>query len=141
MTPARREGEPVAGKVKGHWAAEQRSPHPAAIDYLNLLMSPELAQAVSQALEAAPLEHHRANDLLRASGLALLPVNDPQVAKDIKAARRGKKLAPVLLIRGRAAAGRALIIADGYHRICASCHIDTETQIPCRVVELPDGAT
>ncbi len=131
----------MPGRIRSHWAAGQRGHHALAVDYLNLVMSPESALAATLAFDAAPLEHHRANDLLRASGLALLSIDDPQVAKDIKAAKRGKKLAPVLLIRGQAAAGRPLIIADGYHRICASCHIDTESQIPCRVVELPDAAT
>jgi len=28
-------------------------------------------------------------------------------------------------------------IADGYHRVCASYHLDEDTEIPCRLVDLP----
>ena len=31
----------------------------------------------------------------------------------------------------------ALTIADGYHRICASYHLDENEDIPCRMVDLP----
>jgi len=30
-----------------------------------------------------------------------------------------------------------LIVADGYHRICASYHLDEDADIPCRLVDLP----
>jgi hypothetical protein len=29
---------------------------------------------------------------------------------------------------------RRLTVADGYHRICASYHLDPDSEIPCRVV-------
>jgi hypothetical protein len=29
----------------------------------------------------------------------------------------------------------ALTVADGYHRICASYHLDEDTDIPCRIVD------
>jgi hypothetical protein len=44
----------------------------------------------------------------------------------------------VLLVRGDLALGQALQIADGYHRVCASYHIDENTDIPCRIVSLAD---
>jgi len=47
----------------------------------------------------------------------------------------GKKLSPVLLVRGRLTLDFPLTIADGYHRICASCHLDEETEIPCRIAD------
>jgi hypothetical protein len=30
-----------------------------------------------------------------------------------------------------------MTIADGYHRICASCHVDEDAEIPCRIVDAP----
>jgi hypothetical protein len=30
-------------------------------------------------------------------------------------------------------------VADGYHRLCASYHVDEATEIPCRVVDRPVG--
>jgi len=29
-----------------------------------------------------------------------------------------------------------LIVADGYHRICASYHLDEDADIPCRITDL-----
>jgi hypothetical protein len=29
-------------------------------------------------------------------------------------------------------------IADGYHRVCASYHVEENTDIPCRIVDHPD---
>jgi hypothetical protein len=29
-----------------------------------------------------------------------------------------------------------MVIADGFHRICASYHIDENAEIPCRLVKL-----
>jgi hypothetical protein len=43
----------------------------------------------------------------------------------------------VLLVRGRLGQGRALVIGDGYHRICAGNLVDPEAEIPCRIVDLP----
>ena len=33
--------------------------------------------------------------------------------------------------------GRLLQIADGYHRVCASYHLNEDTDIPCRLVDVP----
>jgi len=44
---------------------------------------------------------------------------------------------PVLLVRGRLGATEVpLTIADGYHRICASYHLNEDADIPCRIVDL-----
>jgi hypothetical protein len=42
----------------------------------------------------------------------------------------------VLLVRGRLGAGVPLTVADGYHRICASYHLDENAPIPCRIADL-----
>lgn len=55
---------------------------------------------------------------------------------------RGEHFAPVLLVRGDLLAGRPLVVADGYHRICASYHVNEDTAIPCRIADpaaLPVG--
>ena len=41
-------------------------------------------------------------------------------------------LSPILLLRGDD--NHPLIIADGYHRVCASYWIDENTDIPCVLV-------
>ena len=68
-------------------------------------------------------------DVLRAAGLPLLKLDDPEVAADLAKVKRGKKLSPVLLVQGV-----PLWIADGYHRVCASYHIDEKARVPCRIV-------
>jgi hypothetical protein len=40
-------------------------------------------------------------------------------------------------VRGDLAAGRPLQIADGYHRVCASYHLSEDTEIPCRIADIP----
>ena len=128
--------------AKVSWTAESE-PHdyPAAAAYLSLLLGD--ATVVDQlvaALRLAEPTHHQAKDLLRAAGLRLLPVRNPHVASDLRKIRRRKQLSPVLLVRGSLTQGFPLQIADGYHRICASYHTDEDTDIPCRLVDLPVGA-
>jgi hypothetical protein len=121
-----------------HWKGEPDShDYPAASDYLSLLISPEAANATVAALEKAPLMHRKAKDLLRASSLALLPEDNVHVAMDLRKVKKGERLSPVLLVRGTLSAGVALTIADGYHRICASYHIDEDADIPCRITDAP----
>ena len=78
-------------------------------------------------------------DILRASGLPLLPTDNPHVASDLKKIRKTQPLSPILLVRGDVTANRAAQIADGYHRVCASYHNNESTDIPCRIVDLPPG--
>ena len=53
-----------------------------------------------------------------------------------KRINKGKPLAPILLIRGDMTRGLPLIVADGYHRICAICYFDESAPIPCRTAAL-----
>jgi hypothetical protein len=110
---------------------------PAAANYLSLLVPDALATELADQLRRAETEHFKAKDLLRASRLALLPASNAHVAADLKKVTRGEQLSPVLLVRGRAMDGIALIIADGYHRICASYSLNENAEIPCRLVDLP----
>src|SRR5580704_14963898 len=103
-----------------HWKNEPEAhDYPAARAYLSLLLGEPASATVVTTLEAAPLLHHQAKDLLRASQLALLPEDNAHVAADLKKVRRGERLSPVLLVRGSVTSGVALTIADGYHRVCA----------------------
>jgi hypothetical protein len=112
--------------------APEEHDFPAALDYLTLIMSDKQAAAAVEALRRAPLIHRKAKDLLRASRLPLLPKDNAHVAADLKKVASGKRLSPVLLLRGRDAI--PMNVADGYHRVCASYHLDENTDIPCRLV-------
>jgi len=105
----------------------------AARDYLSLLFSPARAAALTARLRRAPLIRRKAKDILRASGLPLLPEDNLHVRGDLKKVRKGNRLSPVLLVRGDVRHGVPLLIADGYHRVCASWHCDENAGIPCRI--------
>jgi hypothetical protein len=103
----------------------------AAEAYLSLSFPEAAASSIAEALRRATTTHRKAKDMLRAARLGLLPQTDPEVAKDLKKVARGDALSPVLLVRGT-----PLLVADGYHRICASYHLSEDTDIPCRLVDL-----
>ena len=117
-----------------HWQDEpEEHDFLAAGSYLSLLFADGDAGSMVEGLRVAPAIRREANDLLRASRLELLPETDPVVKKDMKKVAEGERLSPILLVRGRAA--QPLIIADGYHRICASYHLDEDIEISCRMVD------
>ncbi len=121
-----------------HWKEEpDEHDYPAAASYLALIADPGTAHVLVEALRDAPIEHAKAKDILRASGLPHLPADNVHVARDLAKVRSGKALSPVLLVRGDIARGIPLQIADGYHRVCASYHLDEDADIPCRIAEHP----
>jgi hypothetical protein len=123
---------------KQHWQEEpDEHDYPAAADYLSLLMREKGANELAGHLRTAPLVHRKAKDLLRASQLPELGPDNVHVAKDLEKVRKGRPLSPVLLVQGRLEAGIPLTVADGYHRICASYHLNEDADIPCRIVDLP----
>ena len=97
----------------------------------------ELVKLTVAALKAAPIGHFKAKDILRSSQLHLLPADNAHVAADLAKVTNGRRLSPVLLVRGALTRGFPLQIADGYHRVCASYHLDENTDIPCRIADLP----
>ena len=114
-------------------AGPQDHDYPAAASYLSLLLPPAAVDALVAALKAAQPVTFKAKDILRAAGLALLPVDNAHVAADLEKIKVGKVLSPILLVRGDLATGVPLQVADGYHRVCASYHTDENTDIPCRI--------
>ena len=106
----------------------------AAADYLSLISEADAIAATVDALRAADTSLRKAKDVLRAARLELLPATNPRVKTDLAKIDAGKKLSPVLLVRGKVLDGVALQIADGYHRVCASYLTDENTPIPCRLV-------
>ncbi len=120
------------------WAKEP-APHdfPAAGAYLNLTTEHTAADVLTALLSQAPTVHQYAKDILRAAALPLLPLQDPEVQKDLAKIDARIPWSPILLVRGDLAAGRPLTIADGYHRVCASYHLGEDTPIPCRIASLP----
>jgi hypothetical protein len=118
--------------LEEHWKDEPEDhDYPAAVSYLSLLVDPDEAnRLVKQLKQQDQLQHFAAKDILRASGLPSLTPDDPEVGADLTKVRAGTLLSPVLLVRNH---GRTWI-ADGYHRVCVSYHIDPKTMVPCRIV-------
>jgi hypothetical protein len=117
-------------------AAEARKARlPAAEDYLSLLMPPKRAVFCRLKLSAAKddITHRKAKDILRASQLPLLGEDNKHVASDLRKGASGAALSPILLLRGNGT--QPLVVADGYHRVCASYWIDENTDIPCILVD------
>jgi hypothetical protein len=105
-----------------------------ARDYLLLIYSEAKSNKLVARFRKAKTITRAAKDLLRASELPLLGPDDPHVDEDLKRIHKAKALPPVLLIRGNMLRGVPLVVADGYHRICAICHYDESTPISCRLI-------
>jgi hypothetical protein len=96
---------------RAHWKDEpEQHDYPAASDFLSLVLDPSVTSVVVAGLQAAPVEHRKAKDLLRASGLALLGPENHHVARDLGKVHDGVELSPVLLVRGDLRAGRPLVV-------------------------------
>ncbi|MGH9096210.1 MAG: hypothetical protein ACRDWB_02190 [Acidimicrobiales bacterium] len=114
-----------------HWKDEPEDQDIlGAKSYLSLLVGPAAAAKLSKALrKQQTLEQYAAKDILRAAGLALLGPDDSEVVADLKKIKAGEKLAPILLVQGI-----PVWVADGYHRVCTSYHLNEKTSVPCRIV-------
>ena len=106
----------------------------AAADYLSMVAEPAVVAATVEALKKAERVQRAAKDILRAAQLALLPENNQHVRNDLSKISDGKRLSPILLVRGQYGRNVPMQIADGYHRVCASYLTDENTPIPCRLV-------
>jgi len=106
--------------------------YPAAASYLSLTQPPKKVAKVVEALRKAKVCQFKAKDIFRASELSLLGVSNSHVEKDRKKIVKGVPLSPLLLVRSPEL-GR-VIIADGYHRLCAVYGINEDALIPCKIV-------
>ena len=128
-------------KVTVRWAdTSSRHDYPAAAAYSSLLAPATVVEPVVRLLAHATTVDHDAKDILRAARLPLPAVDESEVKRDITKIRKGRRLAPVLLVRGDLSAGRSLQIADGYHRVCASYHTTDDMKVACHIIELPTVA-
>jgi hypothetical protein len=126
-------------KPKLKWSEkEEGEDFEAAFKYLSLLCSDRKANALVKSLRGSKVLEHAAKDMLRAAELPLLPSDESHVSEDLKRIQKGKPLAPVLLVRGDLANGLPLVVADGYHRICAIVYFDESAPVRCRVADISD---
>jgi hypothetical protein len=108
----------MSKKSKNRWLGEpEKHDYPTAESYLTLLYYEKTAAKYAKALSRAPMTSFAAKDIFRASQLPLLGITNSHVRKNHMKIAAGKKLSPLLLVRDPAHG--KLIIADGYHRMCA----------------------
>lgn len=124
-------------KTKIDWAKTPAAEDfEAASQYLTLIFPEAQCKSLVHSLHTAHKIIRASKDLLRASNLPLLPREDSHVDEDLKRIHKGKPLSPVLLISGDMRRGIPLIVADGYHRICALCYADENEPVDCRMAPL-----
>lgn len=104
--------------------------YPAAADYLDLLLPGDVVAGIVDRLRKAPTVSKKAKDVLRASALPLLPEDNIHVQRNLDKVKKGKKLSPILLVRDL-----KLVIADGYHRVCAIYYLSEDLEVPCRITD------
>ena len=103
----------------------------AARRYLALVFRPQDARALTASLKKVPVRKFPAKDVLRASEQPAKPKKEPDVARQLKKIAQGKPLSPVLLVR---VPGQArLLVADGYHRVCAAYLHNEDEPVPCKI--------
>ena len=120
-------------KAKISWLGEpQKHDYPAAQSYLRLLVQPRVAKTLVEKLKRARVTEFAAKDIFRASTVPLLGSSDSHVEKYRQLIILNEPLSPLLLCRD--AAHGKLIIADGYHRLCAVYTFDEDAMIPCQII-------
>lgn len=123
----------MGNKTDIHWLPEPEAhDYPAAESYLSLVNDSTTAATLSRQLQAAPMSGFKAKDIFRASGLSLLGVSNSHVDKDRRKIVDGHALSPLLLVRDRQ--NGKVVVADGYHRLCAVYGFDEDAVIPCKIV-------
>jgi hypothetical protein len=118
---------------KVRWFAEPEAHnYPAAESYLSLIYPFPQAKRLARKLRSARVSTFKAKDIFRASGLSLLGVSNAHVERDRTKIKEGRKLSPLLLVRDPAHG--KVVVADGYHRLCAVYSFDEIAEIPCKIV-------
>jgi hypothetical protein len=119
-------------KLAPTWLADaEEHDFPAAESYLSLIYSGKRAAELTAKLRAANITQYKAKDIFRASQLSLLGVSNLHVEKDKQKILDGKALSPLLLARDET--NGKVIVADGYHRLCAVYGFDEDALIPCKI--------
>ena len=111
---------------------EEEHDYPAAESYLRILYSEDRVTDMIAMFRSAAIVQFKAKDIFRASQLPLLGVSDSYVKKDSEKIREGISLSPLLLLRDEP--NSRVVIADGYHRLCAIYEFDEDAWIRCKII-------
>ena len=115
------------------WRSEpEQHDYPAAELYLSLTLGRQAAKNAVTKLKRAKISRFAAKDIFRASKLSLLGVSNIHVEKDRAKISQHEQLSPLLLVRDKR--NGVLVIADGYHRLCAGYSFDEDATVPCKII-------
>jgi hypothetical protein len=122
----------MASKSKIRWLDEpEEHDYASALSYLSLLCDKKTVKARVKELKRAKMSAFKSKDIFRAARLPLLPVSNSHVKKDHQKIDAGQKISPLLLVRNPTKG--EIVIADGYHRLCAVYSFDEDAVIPCKI--------
>ncbi|WP_394808066.1 hypothetical protein [Nitrosomonas sp.] len=120
-------------KTEINWLSEPEAHnYPAALSYLSLMYDEQTAIGYVDNLKQAKISEFKAKDIFRASNLSLLGISNTQVKKNQQKIQSGNQLSPILLVRD--SVNGKVIVADGYHRLCAIYTYDEDAVIPCKII-------
>ncbi len=123
----------MGDKAEIKWLPEpEDKDYPAAQSYLGLLHNDSESLGLVRKLKDAKVIPFKAKDIFRASGLSLLGISNTHVTRDQQKIKEGKALSPLLLVRDPQ--NGKVVIADGYHRLCAVYSLNEDEMIPCKIV-------
>ena len=123
----------MSKKIKIKWLAQpEEHDYPAALSYLTLLRDEKIANTLVNQLRRTPVTEFKAKDIFRASRLGLLEKSNSHVQKDVDKITKGVQLSPLLLVRD--GQNGQVVIADGYHRMCAIYGFDEDAWICCQII-------
>jgi len=103
----------------------------AAGHYLALVDNQKNIDKTLADLKAGTIVEYKATDLLRAAQLIVPKADDRPTREQIKKIKHGEPVSPVLLVRVPLL--RKVIVADGFHRICAAYRIDPDVVLHCKL--------
>ena len=123
----------MAKSIDIRWLPEPEDhDYPAALSFLCLIYDDKISADYVGKLRHAPTGEFKAKDIFRASGLSLLGVSNAHVEKNKQKIDTQRALSPLLLVRD--SAHGKVIVADGYHRLCAVYAHHEDAVIPCKIV-------
>jgi hypothetical protein len=123
----------MSKKSQIKWLTEpEEHDYTAALSYLSLLSDKKAAKACVKNLKRAGMCEFKSKDIFRAASLPLLAVGNSHVKRDQLKIEAGQKISPLLLVRD--SKNGKVVIADGYHRLCAVYSFDEDALIPCKIV-------
>jgi len=106
--------------------------YPAAESYLSIIYTEAKVAEMIVKLRSTPVVQFKAKDIFRASRLPLMGVSNLHVEKDRDKISKGRGLSPLLLLRDTQ--NGKVVIADGYHRLCAIYEFNEDALIHCKII-------